>query len=322
MDWLLLIHQIPAKPTYFRAKIWRRLQQIGAVPVKQAAYAMPKTDQAYEDLTWIAKEIIQGGGEAILLEARFREGMEDEQVINLFREARKRDYEKVVAEANDLLSHYRQNDSGLSANFLEYKSGMAKLHKAFAAITAIDFFPGPEQAAVEATLADMETIMREKNVGAGAPPPKTVDTTAFQGKTWVTRANVYVDRMASAWLIQRYIDPDVSFRFVANVHFAPGPNEIRFDMPTGEFTHEGELCTFEVMARQFGADDPALAQIARMIHDIDLKDDAYNPPETDGLHALFDGIAASTEDDRERIRQAGIVLDGLLAFFRGKMQKN
>jgi hypothetical protein len=321
MDWFLLIHQIPAKPTYFRAKIWRRLQQIGAIPVKQAAYAMPKTDQAYEDLTWISKEIIQGGGEAILLEARFREGMEDEQVINLFREARRREYEKVTAEANDFLNHYRHNDSGLSANFLEYKSGLSKLRKAFVAIMAIDFFPGPEQAAVESTLADMETIMRKGVVG-GVSTPEAINMAAFQDKTWVTRSNVYVDRMACAWLIQRYIDPNASFRFVTDIHFTPGPEEIRFDMPIGEFTHERELCTFEIMARKFGANDPALQQIGRIVHDIDLKDDAYNLPETDGLHALFDGIVTAAEDDGDRIHQTGIVLDGLLAFFRNKIGKN
>lgn len=316
MDWLLLIHQIPAKPTYFRAKIWRRLQQIGAVPVKQAAYAMPKSEQAYEDLTWIAKEIIQGGGEAILLEARFREGMEDEQVINLFRKARKQDYDKLAAEANELLSHYRQNGSELTADLLEYKKGLSRLRKAFASIKAIDFFPVPEQVQVEAVLTDMETILRDK--GFNEATPKDMDALAFQGSTWVTRANVYVDRMASAWLIQRYIDPKARFRFVSNTHFTPGHKEIRFDMPDGEFTHQGELCTFEVMARQFGAGDPALTPIARMIHDIDLKDDAYNLPETDGLRALFDGIVTSTANDEERIRKAGIVLDGLRAFFRGK----
>lgn len=321
MDWLLLIHQIPAKPTYFRAKIWRRLQQIGAVPVKQAAYAMPRQEQAYEDLTWIVKEIIQGGGEAILLEARFQEGLDDEQVINLFREARKRDYEKVASEANELLTLCRQNNSGLSSDFLEYKTGLSKLRKAFTGITAIDFFPVPEQAQVEATLADMEAIMREKSARKGGAGKKSVDTTSLQGKTWVTRANVYVDRMASAWLIQRYIDREAIFRFVGNIHFTPAPGQIRFDMPTGEFTHEGELCTFEVMAGQFGEDDPGLTQISRMIHDIDLKDDAYNLPETDGLHALFDGIVAATNDDMERIRQTGIVLDGLLAFFRSKENK-
>lgn len=322
MNWLLLIHQIPAKPTYFRAKIWRRLQQIGATPVKQAAYAMPQTDQAYEDLTWIAREIIQGGGEAILLDARFCEGMEDEQVMHLFREARRRDYEKLTIEADELLQHYRRNDSGFSVDFLEYKNGITRLRRAFAAITAIDFFPGQEQAALEAVLADLETILREKNSAVDPAPSTTLSANAFQGKTWVTRANLYVDRMASAWLIQRYIDPAARFRFVADAHFTPAAEEIRFDMPTGEFTHEGELCTFEVMARQFGMNDSALLQLARMIHDIDLKDGAYNLPQTDGLHALFDGIVMATDDDHERIRQTGVVLDGLLSFFRGKNRKN
>jgi hypothetical protein len=142
------------------------------------------------------------------------------------------------------------------------------------------------------------------------------------GKFWVTRANVYVDRMASAWFIQRYIDDTAIFRFVATAEYVSTPEEIRFDMPIGEFTHKGNLCTFEVMARTFGEGDLALEQLSRMIHDIDLKDDLYNLPETDGLHALFDGIVATTNDDGERIRQAGVILDGMLAFFRHKKNRS
>jgi hypothetical protein len=318
MEWLLLIHQIPAKPTYFRAKIWRRLQQIGAVPVKQAAYAMPRTEQAYEDLTWIVKEIIKGGGEAILLEARFQEGLDDTQVIKLFCEARQRDYTKIAAEARELLAHYQKNESGMSGDILEYKTQLGKLRKAFAGITAIDFFPVVERSQVEATLADMETILQQKSGGRPAQTQALGNIAALTGKTWITRANVYVDRMASAWLIQRYIDEDAVFRFIGDAHATPGPNEICFDMPAGEFTHEGDRCTFEVMSRQFGAGDPNLEQVARIIHDIDLKDDAFNLPETDGVHALFDGIVAADGDDLARIQQAGVVLDGLLAFFKSK----
>jgi hypothetical protein len=321
VDWLLLIHQIPAKPTYFRAKIWRRLQQIGAVPVKQAAYAMPRQDQAYEDLTWIAKEIIEGGGEAILLEASFCEGLDDAQVIHLFQEARKRDYEKIASEAGELLILCRENNSGSNSTVLECKAGLAKLRKTLAGVKAIDFFPVPEREKVEAALADMETILQKKSGEASSIEKISADKSRLTGRIWVTRGNVYVDRMASAWLIQRYIDHTAGFRFVDSADFTPGPKEIRFDMPIGEFTHEGDLCTFEVLVSNFGGNDPALSQIARMVHDIDLKDDLYNLPETDGLHALFDGIVATTNDDMERIRQTGFILDGLLAFFKGKTNK-
>ncbi len=316
MDWLLLIHQIPAKPTYFRAKIWRRLQQLGAIPIKQAAYAMPKQEQAYEDLTWIAKEIIDGGGEAILLEARLQEGLDDAQVINLFCEARQRDYQRIAAEADELLAHCRQHSTVPGFTTHEYKAGLAKIRKAFAGITAIDFFPVAERSKVEAMLADMETILQHKNNKSPILSQAPDDLTNLQGKIWTTRANVYADRMACAWLIQRYIDHAAIFKFVGHAQAAVQADEICFDMPTGQFSHEGEFCTFEVMARRFGPDDPALQKIAHIIHDIDLKDEAFNLPETDGIHALFDGIVAAEVDDLERIRQIGIVLDSLLIFFR------
>jgi hypothetical protein len=321
MDWLLLIHQIPAKPTYFRAKIWRRLQQIGAVPVKQAAYAMPRNEQAYEDLTWIANEIIQGGGEAILLEARFCEGLDDAQVISLFCEARKRDYDRVATELAQLQTLWRLGESGLSSSFFEYKTVLAKLRKGLASIAAIDFFSAPERDQVEAALADMETILQQKRIMPAAQSGSEGKRQEMTGKTWVTRANLYVDRMASAWLIQRYIDPHAAFKFVRTSTYAPGKDEIRFDMPAAEYTHEGDLCTFEVLARRFGEGAPELQQIAGIIHDIDLKDDAFNLPESDGIHALFDGIVAGTDDDLTRIQQTGIVLDGLLAFFKGKKSR-
>ncbi|MFH2123848.1 MAG: chromate resistance protein ChrB domain-containing protein [Pseudomonadota bacterium] len=321
MDWLLLIHQIPAKPTYFRAKIWRRLQHVGAVPIKQAVYAMPKQEQAYEDLTWIVKEIIKGGGEAILLEARFQEGLNDTQVINLFCEARQHDYEKITTEARELLADYQHTNAGLSSNLVELKASLAKLRKAFAGISAIDFFPVAERAKADAVLADLETILQQRRSRRPRPELEGYKSD-MQGKTWVTRANVYVDRMASAWLIQRYIDRDAVFKFVQDQDYEPAADEIRFDMPSGEYTHEGDLCTFEVMTQLFGDGDRNLELLAGIIHDIDLKDDTFNLPETDGIHAFFDGIVAATDDDLTRIEHTGIVLDGLLAAFRSRNSSN
>lgn len=319
MDWLLLIHQIPAKPTYFRAKIWRRLQQLGAVAIKQSVYAMPRQEQSLEDLTWIVKEITDGGGEATMIEARFVEGLSDQQVIGLFHTARGSDYEKILAEISALRDDW-QCRAGESASdcLLGFRTRLEKLRRQFAETTRIDFFKAPERLQVEAALNDLETALIEHRAIERADLDKNAGISGLTGKTWVTRENVYVDRIACAWLVRCYVDPDARFRFVASSQYSPEPDEIRYDMAEAEYTHAMDKCSFEVMIERFGLSDPALAQVAKIIHDIDLKDSTFGLPETAGVQALFDGIIATTQRDTERIDQAGAVLDSLLAFFKGR----
>lgn len=316
MNWLLLIHQIPAKPTYFRAKIWRRLQQVGAVPVKQAVYVMPHSEASHEDLSWIAKEIIESGGEAILLESRFLEGLSDEQVVALFQKARRADYETIMRDGQGVMD-LRNGSGGSDVSLLDCKASLTKMRKAFAAASAIDFFPDGEQSKVEAFLADMETILRK----TPAPTLPSVELgQALTGKTWVTQGNLYVDRMASGWFIRRFIDTEAQFKFVKGTSYVPAANELRFDMVEAEYTHQGDHCTFEVLVQTFMTEDQGLGQLAKLIHDIDLKDEAYGLAETPGVHALLDAIASNVSDDLQRIEQAGLILDGLLLFFNGKVK--
>ena len=311
MNWLLLIYQIPAKPTYFRAKIWRRLQQVGAVPVKQAVYVMPETEQANEDLSWIAKEISDSSGEAMLLSACFLEGLTNDQVVGLFQKARRADYENVMADAKSVMALW--NEVGRTdTNLLDCKASLTKLRKAFSAVVAIDFFPEGLQAKVEAFLADLEIVFRKSTVS----DEQEIDAQqGVTGKTWVTQTNVYVDRMASAWFIKRFIDQKATLKFVKSGAYTPKGNEFRFDMVEAEYTHQGDLCTFEVFVKTFKNDHHGLQQVAKIIHDIDLKDDMYNLPETSGLHALFDGAVAASSDDTLRIALMSTALDNLLGFF-------
>jgi len=122
-----------------------------------------------------------------------------------------------------------------------------------------------------------------------------------------------VDRIASAWLIRRFIDPAARFRFVDPQSYQHSPQEIRFDMFEGEFTHDGDLCTFEVLLRRLALEDPALTPIAEMVHDIDLKDHKFERPETAGIDGLIQGIAARHTDDAQRIEEGSTVFDALYA---------
>lgn len=315
MKWLLLIHQIPSKPTYFRAKIGRRLKQIGAIPIKKAAYILPHTEQCFEDFSWIAKEINDQGGEAVTLDTRFLEGLTDEQVIRLFEKARRADYTEVLADAQALINsfHNQELNESLLSNC---RTELRKFKRSFDKIAAIDFFPATEKDKLGAYLDEMETIFHERDERVAK---QGKEENKFSGCTWVTKRNVYVDRMASAWFINRFVDKQATFKFIDETHFQPAKGELRFDMREAEYTHQGDMCTFEVLVRTFCPDDKGLKQIAKLIHDIDLKDDAFGLPETAGFQAVLDSIVATTSDDLKRIEQSGNILDGLLLNYTNKL---
>lgn len=312
IKWLLLIHQIPPKPSYFRVKVWRRLQQIGSVPIKPSVYALPKNDQALEDFNWVLREVKDGGGEASLCEAAFIDGITDEQIIAMFRDARKTDYEGIITEARAVLAELpdgfeRKGNVSLAAGRL------ARLRKKMTELAAIDYFECPQRGAAEVLLSNIGARLKGAKTGKRAQPDPFH---GMSGKTWVTRASVYVDRIACAWLIRRFIDPAAAFKFVGSKKYKPQPDELRFDMFDAEYTHDGDLCSFEVMVQRFGLDQKLLAPLAEIVHDIDLKDEKFGRPETAGIRTIFSAIVTSHAGDEERIEIGGKILDDLLEHYR------
>jgi hypothetical protein len=140
----------------------------------------------------------------------------------------------------------------------------------------------------------------------------------LKGRVWVTRRGVQIDRIASAWLIRRFVDDGARFKFVPGTGYAALPGELRFDMFEGEYTHRGDRCTFEVLLGEAGLDDPALAAIGEIIHDIDLKDGKYGREEAAGIRNLIAGIASSHNDDNQRLERGGAVLDDLYRYFASR----
>lgn len=136
------------------------------------------------------------------------------------------------------------------------------------------------------------------------------------GQTWVTRENVHVDRIASAWLIRRFIDPEAHFKFVPARGYKPRPSELRFDMFEAEYTHVGEDCTFQTLIRRFGLTERALSAIGEVVHDIDCKDERFGRPETAGIATLVRGIADGHDDDAQRIERGSFLFDDLYTSFR------
>jgi len=303
--WLVLLHQLPAKPPYQRVKIWRRLQAIGAVPLKNAAHVLPRSDEAAAAFAALVEEITSGGGEAILIGGQLLGGQSDADVRGLFDAARDADYAEIADAARRLL------ETGPASG-----PDIARLHKRMAETARLDFFGAHGRQQAEAAIAELDRRRYAHPDVGRALPADAVEPAELRGKIWVTRRGVHVDRIACAWLIRRFIDPGAQFRFVDGRTHAPAPGELRFDMADAEFTHEGDRCSFETLVLRAGLDgDAGLVALGEIIHDLDIADGRFARPETAGVGAMLSGVCASVEEDLERIAQASAALDQLYAFF-------
>jgi hypothetical protein len=311
--WLLLIHQIPPKPNALRVKIWRRLQQVGAVAIKQSVYVMPLSEQSREDFSWTLKEIVEGGGDGSISEARFVEGLSDEQIIALFHNARKSDYEKLIQEANALLAEWSSGETDPRDPANRGLTQLSKLQRRLTDITAIDFFQTPERATAELQLKELGNLLSGQPAAGSEVRGSLSD---LRGRTWVTRSNLFVDRIACGWLIRRFVDKTAAFKFVPDPYYSPKANEIRFDMFDGEYTHEGDRCTFEVMVQRLQIQDHSLGPLSEVVHDIDLKDKKFSRSETDGFNALLTGLVAAHSDDDQRMNEGLRLFDNLYAYYQ------
>lgn len=309
-SWLLLLPQIPPHPSSLRVRVWRRLQQIGAVAVKGQTYALPATEETLEDFTWLRQEILDAGGGALLLRAEsLLEG--DAEIVQLFRSERDSDYRKIAEEAAALTSVL------LAEKDCEELAGAERtlriLRERLEQLAGVDFFQASGRYEAEAGIASAAAALQRRGEecltlsdaeGPGLSP----------ASVWITRAGVFVDRLASAWLICRFVDPQATFAFVRPGEALP-PHAVPFDMAGVKWGHHGAHCTAETLASHFRPDDHALEMVAQVVHDLDLKDAGFGRPEAAGLKRLLDGLCAATADDQERIRRAMPIFDALYAGF-------
>ncbi|HYP99563.1 MAG TPA: chromate resistance protein ChrB domain-containing protein [Polyangiaceae bacterium] len=312
--WVLLMPTIPSSDSTTRVKIWRQLQKVGAVALKNSVYVLPNRDECVEAFEWVSRELKELGGQASLCEGQFFDGVTDEEIERRFVEARNTDYAELATEArgvSKLLGAKRVSSDRLAA----LSEQAMKLRRRFNEIVAVDFCHAPGRMPTQGLLTSVESSLAELRGDTKQEPLTRVARPS--AATWVTRTGVHIDRIACSWLIRRFIDPKATLKFVPPKGYEPQPGELRFDMYEGEFTHVGERCSFEVLVIRMGlTDDAALAAIAEIVHDIDLKEEKYARPETTGVQSLVHGICSSIRDDEARIAAATPVLDGLHAFFR------
>ncbi len=302
LSWYLLIHQLPLEPLYLRAKIRQRLAQVGAIALKKSVYALPRREECLEDLQWIAEEAIAGGGEAHVCEAGFLESRAEFGLIDQSRAARSADYEALAQSLR----------GGRAETEAESRALLSRTRKRFEEIAKIDFFAAPSRRKAEVALEQLEARMQRQ---IEAPTRPRSDDLA--GKIWVTRRGIHIDRIASAWLIRRFLDPRARFCFI-DPKEARRAGEIRFDMVGGDFSHEGDCCTFETLASRHGLEDRALSEIGEIVHDIDLKDGKFGRLEAPGVERLVTGLILAHAEDTARLERGLLLFDDLYQSFRKK----
>jgi len=321
--WLLLIYQLPARHSPARVKVWRRLQRIGAVLLKNSAWAMPESDDAREDLEWLKAEIVASGGEAMVLVGQAPQQATQDEIVAAFRDARATDLEELRKDATKLLQRsqrlFRRSSERIGGAKADLSAGRAlpqalrRIRERARELDAIDFFRSPSNDEVAQLVAQLERHARRGQAMKSSTETDgaTLAVKDFKKKVWVTRPRPGVDRMASAWLIRRSIDPNASFVFRTK----PRGSEIPFDMYTGDFGHHGELCTFETLAARFALRDPAVASIAQIVHDLDMKEARYNRPEAPAVGRLVEGLRQMHKDDGALLEQGIAMFEALSRSF-------
>lgn len=305
-QWLLLLYQLPAKSDTERVRLWRRLQKIGAVMVKNSVSAFPDTAFFRQIVVSIASEIVLNGGEAIVTEGNFIFGLSNESLAQSYNAQLDSDYKLLAQEIQDTTKKLSKKPS--SNDLMKSDHKRTKFFSRLSELEKRTISPVDGKDRCKTSLDSFEN----KIAGAKAKElPNIKSTKPKSGSTWVTRKNLHVDRLASAWLIKKYIDPRAQFLFVNLDRYAYKPSHIRFDVFRGEFGHVGDKCTFEVLVEQFKIKSVPIVALAEIIHDLDIQDDKFERKETEGIRMAIDGIIRSYRDDHERLLSAMNLFDSL-----------
>jgi hypothetical protein len=305
---LLLLVGMPPVPSSLRVRVWRRLRALGAVALKRSAYLLPDTPDRYEDFQWLAQEIQREGGEATLVRVQQIENLSEPDVARLFHEPRDVDYRHLAGRYRKMLQTLDRKSAAASKRVHEE---LARLQKDHQRIRDIDFFDAPGGAEVrrlEEALA-MRTRRPETTRRADARP--TLDLSTLRGRRWVTRPRPHVDRVASAWLIKRFIDPEATFVFAVPAEFPA--DAIAFDAPEVELSHHGEDCTFETLVKRARLRDRRLVRLAEIVHEADLRDGKYPHEEARGIDVAIRALLAALPDDHQVLAHGTALFEGLYA---------
>src|SRR6266852_246512 len=297
--WLLFVFSLPAKKASQRVEIWRLLKRYGSVGLRSSGYVLPNNSQNLERFEWLAANVRKYRGEASVIHVESIDNLPSKELSELFLETRGRDYEALIRE----LKRYKAAS----------KPGqLTRLRRRFQKIVAIDFFSSPLRSRVEQLLANADA-RRDTGVAGGTRTAR--QKKEFQKRTWMTRPHPGIDRVSSAWLILRFIDPQA--RFIFGTHSGKVAGAVPFDMfqPDG-FGHRGDDCTFETLCKEFQVSDPKVKVISQIIHDADLGDEKFGHSEGIALDHVLIGWAQQGLSDEELLQRGIELIEGLYRYMR------
>ncbi|MFO0793730.1 MAG: chromate resistance protein [Candidatus Brocadiaceae bacterium] len=318
--WILFIHQISQDTPNLRVKVWRDLKKHGAVLFKNAIYILPYSKEHEETMQWLCKYIRDSGSDSSLFLTESFDRTQDKEIIKAFHESCDREYSVLISTSENFLRKIEQTEKteGLTDTLKnEFDKKLREIKKDAEDILRIDFFNAPQKKMVSQKIAfiqkKLDTISEkaEKKLTAIQEIHKKKD---YTGKTWATRRDIYIDRIASAWLIKRFIDTKARFVFLSKDEKTK--QSLPFDMYGAEFTHVGDNCTFETLLKAFDLKDAALFSIGEIVHDIDLKDNKYGRREVIGIEQIIAGLKNKFRDDSKLLEKGIAIFDALYQYYR------
>ncbi|HEY5811991.1 MAG TPA: chromate resistance protein ChrB domain-containing protein [Chthoniobacterales bacterium] len=290
--WILLLYALPKGKGPQRVALWRQLRRHGCLALNTSAYILPDRHSCHEHLQWLAKQILDGGGEATVSKVLVIEGLDDQEIQRRFNAQRNAEYVELLKEASAL-----RKRKGPPTPLLRKLDRLKHLAKQ---ALEIDYFGASKGRDLDDVLRQLEEELR------GDPrkdAPQILDQKQYLKRVWITRPNPEIDRCASAWLIRKFIDPKATFQFTAQK--PRRGTAVTFDMLDADFTHQGDSCTFETLCLRFAINDPIISQIAEMVHDADLEDEKFDRKEAVGIDLMLKGLAQMKKSSDE-ILAAGI----------------
>ncbi len=316
MKWILLILSLPTSNATARMRVWRTIKSSGAAVLRDGVYLLPETEAHQQLLAGIAQDVHLNQGTAQVFITEPEKNLLDahsqsQDLISLF--DRTTDYENVLIDLTQLQQLLSQQQIADSLKQLR------KLRKTFASIVAVDFFPNDKQIQLQDALQSLEKTLHrqlfpdEPNTQTGEI--KLLSIEDYQQRQWATRKRPWVDRLASAWLIQRFIDKEASFLWLESPADCP-PDALGFDFDGARFTHIDNLVSFEVLLASFTLEQPELKRLAAIIHYLDAG--GFQPQEASGLEQILWGLRDSINDDDQLLLAATSIFDALFLAFSNK----
>ncbi|WP_137820628.1 chromate resistance protein ChrB domain-containing protein [Pseudomonas sp. 2FG] len=304
-NWLTLIIGLPTANATARMRAWRALKASGAAVLRDGAYLLPDSEACREALVAVERDILSINGTAYLLPIHDPDG---ERFIELF--DRREDYARLRGEIEECRGQLN------AENALASTKQIRKLRKAFAQLASIDFFPGTARQQLDAALLELETALSralsEDEPSSRDLPIAVLNRSDYQNRVWATRKRPWIDRLASAWLIRRFVDPQAHILWLDTPQDCPA-EALGFDFDGATFSHVGNRVTFETLQASFALNAPGLSRIAALVHYLDVG--GLQPLEAAGIERVLAGLRDTTPLDDHLLTAASAIFDGLLAAF-------